>query len=142
MIINTSFTIIKGVIYDSAMDVNEAPIGLSRAVTNNPILQIIIHYMMKTYLKLFYGLATRHYLKASNAVHEHRLRCPALIYLSTNDAVANHVSSLKIIERWQNSGVQVLCKCWENSPHVSHLFKYPEEYEGFMDSFLKKINIL
>lgn len=132
----------KGIVYDSAIDVNEAPIGLSKATTNNSFLQKFIATAMKTHLRIFYNCATKHYITSSNAIHNQYFRCPTLVLLSRNDEVANHVNTFKAIDNWKGKGIQVFHKCWENSPHVSHYFKYPQEYQNLIESFLKNINAI
>lgn len=134
--------VIEGIVYDSAIDVNEAAIGLSKASTNNSILQKFISTAMKTHLKLFYNCATKHYITSSNAIHNHSFKCPTLVLLSRNDEVANHVNTFKAIDNWKRNGIKVFHKCWENSPHVSHYFKYPQEYQTLIETFLKNINAL
>ncbi len=121
---------------------NEAPIGLSKASTDNSLLQKFIETAMKTHLKLFYNVATKHYITSSKAIHNHYFRCPTLVLLSRNDEVANYDNTYKTIEDWKKSGIEVFHKCWDNSPHVSHYFKYPQEYQRLIDSFLKNVKAI
>ena len=35
----------------------------------------------------------------------------------------------------------LLVRCWDNSRHVAHLHKYPDEYVQELNKYLKKINL-
>ena len=98
---------------------------------------------MNAHLRLCYHLSTRHYICSSQAVKENKFGCPTLVFLSKDDEVANYEHQFAVIEQWRQEGVPVLTKCWDQSPHVSHFFKHPEEYRFFLDDFLKNTaNIL
>lgn len=128
-----------GLIYDSALDINEAPVGLSKATTNNVILQWAIVALMNAHLKLCYHLSTRHYISSSQAVHENPFRCPTLVFLSKDDEVVDYKNQFEAIEQWRQEGIQVVAKCWEESPHVSHFFKHRDEYQSTMMDFLRDL---
>jgi len=38
--------------------------------------------------------------------------------------------------------LKVYWKSWKTSPHVSHMWRYPEEYRGEMKAFLDRIGVL
>ncbi|KAJ6221946.1 hypothetical protein RDWZM_000491 [Blomia tropicalis] len=130
-------TMLKGIIYDSALDIREAPLGLSKATTNNTFLQWGISSLMNAHLRLCYHLSTRHYICSSQAVRANRYGAPTLVFLSKDDEVANYLHQFEIIDKWRQDGVPVMAKCWDQSPHVSHFFKHPDEYRTFLDDFLK-----
>jgi len=129
--------ILKGMIYDSALDIDQAPIGLGKASTNNPILQWAIATLMNAHLKLCYYVSTQHYINSSRAVHDNPYDTPALIFISKDDEVANYKNQYFVTSKWEAKGVPVLHKCWDQSPHVSHFFKHPKDYREMMDDFLR-----
>jgi len=141
-ILKTMHSAVKGMVFDSAADLKAIPNGLSRAVTENPILRVIYRNTIATHMKLFYNIATKHYLASSNAFHNNVLRCPALLLLSHDDVVGNPAANQRVMNRWKENGIDVSWKCWDTSSHVGHLIKYPREYEDQVDSFLKKIQII
>ncbi|KAH7636844.1 hypothetical protein HUG17_7050 [Dermatophagoides farinae] len=135
---NTARKLLKGMIYDSAADINEAPIGLSKATTTNPLLQWAICLLLSAHFRFCYNLATRHYLASSEALHQNEFHCPSLVFLSKDDVVVNYVDQFKTAEKWQKRGISVTMKCWDHSPHVSHFFKHPDEYRSSLIEFLNK----
>ena len=141
-VLNRTKQSLKGIVYDSAVDVNEAPIGISKASTNYYFLQKLISIGLYIHLRLSYQFATKHYIRSSNSIQNNFLRCPVLVLFSRNDEVANHVNTLKVIEKVESSGILVFQKCWENSQHVSHYYKYPKEYQALIEEFLKNINAI
>ncbi len=64
------------------------------------------------------------------------LRCPHLFLYSK----ADHLAFCDDIEEHMNDrkaqGVKVFSKCWEDSPHVQHYMKYPEEYLKLLEEFM------
>jgi hypothetical protein len=64
------------------------------------------------------------------------LKCPQLFLFSK----ADHLAFVDDIEEHMNDrrarGVKVFSKCWEDSPHVQHYMKYPEEYVKLLDEFV------
>ncbi|CAG2116469.1 unnamed protein product [Medioppia subpectinata] len=132
---------VKGVIVDSVADMNVIPVGLSRAVTKNSALRAVFKAMISTHMKLFYSIATKHYAASSEAYKNNVFRCPSLIICSKRDIVGNAEDNRKVMDRWRENNIEVQWKCFENSTHVGHLHKYPEEYKHEIDSFLKKINL-
>jgi hypothetical protein len=133
---------IQGMIFDSAADLEAIPNGLSRAVTENPILRFIYRNAITTHMRLFYNIATKHYLASSKAFHNNILRCPALLLLSHDDVVGNPAANQKVMNQWVKNGIEVHWKCWGSSSHVGHLIKYPKEYESQVNNFLKRIQII
>ena len=59
-----SLSVPLGIVYDSALDIDEAPLGLSKATTNNSVLQWAIMTLMNAHLRLCYHIATRHYISS------------------------------------------------------------------------------
>ncbi|GIX95442.1 uncharacterized protein CDAR_264311 [Caerostris darwini] len=132
---------IRGVVLDSAVDFEGIPTGFPRAVSKNPITLKVLEWYVSTHLALMYNVATKHYLTSSKNFHNTPLRCPALVFVSEADKVGSPVANQMVVENWQVRGVDVRVKCWKDSKHVSHMYKYPEEYVAEIDNFLSKINL-
>ncbi|RWS12210.1 transmembrane protein 53-B-like protein [Dinothrombium tinctorium] len=132
---------IKGLVFDSAVDLEGVPYGFSRALVGNSPFASILELALRNYMRLFYNISTRHYENSSNAFYNISLRCPALLLVSRNDRTENLDSNLKVAKKWREIGIDVSLKCWDDSRHVGHLIKYPEDYASEIDNFLKKIDL-
>jgi hypothetical protein len=132
---------IKGVIFDSAVDVDGAPYGISRSIAGETKLADGIEHLVRGHMKLFKNIATKHYEKSSKCFKNTPLRCPALLMVSREDRLGNPVANELTAARWRELGIDVTWQCWEKSRHVAHLHKYPDEYVGAIQRFLKKINL-
>lgn len=132
---------IKGLIFDSAADVHNAPNGLARSVTKDGPLADTMKLFIKAYLTLLYPFATHYYYKAANAFYGNFLLCPALLLFSEYDKIADAKSNYALAEQWKSRGVTVYMKEFDRSRHVTHLHQYPEEYEKQIETFLDGIKL-
>ena len=128
----------KGLVLDSPVDVEFAALGTSKAITNNKMFRIVIIYLMKTYMIIFYLLSTRHYWISSNSVKEHPNKCPILFLFSKSDKMSDVDNNNTWINKFRQRGIPVMYKCWDRSSHVAHFAKYPDEYQHILNEFLKK----
>lgn len=97
---------------------------------------------LRSHLSMLYGVATKHYIKASKQFHNNFVTAPSLFLFSKNDPVGTSEGNLQVIKCWEDRGIQVYAKCWESSRHVSHFHLYPEEYMKELAAFLDKIGLL
>jgi len=132
---------IKGMIFDSAVDVDGAAYGISRSVAGDGLSADLLEKSIKGYMRAFHNVATKHYEKSSKAFRNTPLRCPALMLLSREDRLGNPINNTVVADRWRELGIDVTLKCWEKSRHVAHLHKYPDEYVYEVNNFLKRINL-
>lgn len=77
--------------------------------------------------KLYKGMWA-HYLDALDNFRGHLARAPALIFASKIDPIGIPSFAEEIKEKWEANGVDVTYKCFEDSEHVKHYMKYPDEY--------------
>lgn len=133
---------IKGMIFDSAVDIDGIPNGFSKAMVGKSPLQPALQAMIASHMKICYPIATKHYQASSRAFHNTLLRCPALMLVSNKDPVGTPAGNEKVANRWRELGIKVDWKCWDKSTHVTHLHNYPDEYKNEIDTFLKKIDLL
>ena len=129
---------LKGIVFDSPIDVDEAPTGLAAVTTNYSILRFLITNTMKLYMTLFRDMVTNNYKNSADMVHTHSNRCPVLFFISRNDPVISVDKTFMFIEQLKAKDVDVTFRCWHNSIHVSHLFKYPEEYKECLGTFIDR----
>lgn len=132
---------IKGVVFDSAVDVEGAPYGVAKSLAGDTIVADAIEASIRGYMKLLYPIATKYYEKSSRTFVNTPLRCPALLMVSHDDQLGHPASNEKVRKRWEELGIDVTWKCWDKSRHVAHLQSYPQEYVGLVDDFLTRINL-
>ena len=130
---------IKGMIFDSAVDVDAAPYGVSVSLLGETKLAAILEVLLRAYMNLLYQPVTRHFYLASNVFRNTPLRCPALLLVSNHDKLGHPRSNEIARDRWTELGVDVTWKCWEKSRHVAHFQKYPTEYVEIVEGFLEKL---
>lgn len=132
---------IKGVIFDSAADIHNAPGGLARSIARNPFISDIIEKLFQFYLFLMYPVCTRYLYAVHDAFYDNFMRTPALLLFSHVDKIGDSQTNFGLAETWTQLGIPVDLKAFEKSRHVSHLHQYPEEYERQIEAFLKKIRV-
>jgi pimeloyl-ACP methyl ester carboxylesterase len=69
-------------------------------------------------------------------------KAPALLITSKPDPICPPEYLAEIAENWQKIGVDVTVKVFEDSPHVKHFQKYPEEYTKLVHENWKKTKLL
>lgn len=130
---------IRGMIFDSAVDVSGAPLGVSRSVGGETFLADFIQLIMRFYMWLAYPIATKHYQASSAMFHSMFLRCPALLLFSKQDVISDAQINLSLAAEWSSLGINVTVKDFNHSRHVTHYRKYPDEYEKQIDDFIRKL---
>ncbi|XP_078575782.1 transmembrane protein 53-like [Branchiostoma floridae x Branchiostoma japonicum] len=129
---------IRGQIFDSLVDFYGIPDSVSTAMFKNPLLRTIMRTMIKTYMTALYKPVTSNYIRASEMLHSRPVRSPALfLYSKLDPAFASNERLAKAFVK--KEGISVYYKCWDDSPHVQHMYKHPIEYVEIMDSFLSHL---
>uniref|UniRef100_A0A2P2I707 Transmembrane protein 53-like n=1 Tax=Hirondellea gigas TaxID=1518452 RepID=A0A2P2I707_9CRUS len=131
-----------GQIWDSPVDVHGIPVGTSKAVTNNQILQTSIKKYLDWFLRNQYDVATVHYEAASVKMHNCFLGVPGLFFLSKTDPVATPAMISDVYENWESMGIPISVKIFDKSPHVSHFARYKKEYVEEVVTFLQHLHLL
>lgn len=133
---------IVGQVWDSAADITEIPEGIPQAVfPNSKIMQMLLRQYTLSHLWIFYQVATIHYVRGSLMFRDNFVKAPALFFLSKTDPIGAYSSNLRIKEAWEDNGIEVYWKCWDQSPHVAHYKQHPREYRQELQSFLKKLDL-
>jgi len=130
---------IRGIIYDSPVDVSWAPIGVALGATSNRLLQWSIATLMKGHLLVCHQIATKHYIHSSEVLRKNEGGFPILMFLSRDDPITNCEYMFDVMDRWRQKGTMVMCKCWDESAHVGHYYRHPREYCHQLDEFLRRI---
>ncbi|XP_015792272.1 transmembrane protein 53 [Tetranychus urticae] len=133
---------IRGMVFDSAVDVSGAPIGVSRSVGGETFLADAIQIVMRFYMWLASPVATKHYVASSKMFHNNFLRCPALLLFSKQDAISDTKVNMDLAEEWKNLGINVTVKDFNHSRHVTHYRKYPDLYGKQIDDFITKLSFI
>lgn len=130
-------------VWDSGADIHEIPVGFPSAVfPKNKVLQEIFRTYIKTHMKVFHNVATKHYMKATAVFHETPCRAPGLFLVSKTDLVGAEKRSRSVHDSWVRSGMKCNFKCWDKSPHVLHYIYHPEEYKQVLYSHLEQCGLL
>ncbi|XP_067000218.1 transmembrane protein 53 isoform X2 [Anabrus simplex] len=133
---------VVGQVWDSAVELSEAPAGLARSVfPRSQMLQGFVQKFISTYLSAFREQATRHYELSSQYFHGKPLLSPALLLLSRSDPIGTVSANERLIENWKKAGVPTQVKIWDGSPHVGHFRMYRSEYEEQVVMFLKRLGL-
>lgn len=125
----------QGMVFDSPVDMNHIPIGVSRAVTQNEAYQKLIHSLLELYLKL---PTAKHYIRSSTTFKENVFDIPALLMCSKSDPVVEPDKIESIASSWREKGVISHTKFWNEAPHVSLFIKNPEEYTKAVVTFIRQ----
>ena len=133
--------VIKGIIFDSPVNLDGISKGVSRAMTDNPALCKTLETAIETHLKIARPVATVYYERASEFAHGYRTNAPGLLIVSEKDHIGAPDMSRKLMDAWVKNGIDVRMKVFKESGHVQHFHKYPEEYRQEVDKFLQKVRL-
>ncbi|KAG5882633.1 hypothetical protein JTB14_001823 [Gonioctena quinquepunctata] len=133
---------IVGQIWDSAADITEISVGLPASVfPKNTVMQNALKQYVLYHMRAFDKVATVHYVRSSQMFHTNLVHAPAQYFLSKSDPIGAEESNMRVRECWENMGIQVSWKCWDNSPHVGHYRLHPKEYVEVLNSFLETLKL-
>ncbi|XP_067655586.1 transmembrane protein 53-like [Haliotis asinina] len=132
---------LMGQIYDSPVDFEGVPRGFANVLGFNSLSRAVIKSSIEAYLKLFKEISTKHYIRSSEAFHDNEMRLPSLLLYSRADPIGVAKEIEVVARKWVSKGIPVHLKCWENSPHVSHFHRHPDEYVEAILAFLDEIRI-
>ena len=71
--------------------------------------------------------------------HVNPIDCPSMVFISKYDPMVNYDDHIKTFEKHRNNGLIAMIKSWDQSPHVAHYVKYPDEYRSTLIKFLDQI---
>ena len=131
---------IKGFVFDSPVDIDGVPFGLSRAIFGNDsegtLKQRAVQALLETYLSP--SLPMRQYYQASSdAMHGETfssgfsspLAVPSAFLFSDEDSVTVTADIRTVMDKWRAVGSDVEEVVFEGTKHVMHLQGFPAKYE-------------
>ena len=135
---NLVLSSIRGMIFDSLVDLPGVPHGVSNLVAPNTPVAPVLSHLVNAYLKI--SPATKCYANASNVLHNMYVKCPTLFLVSRTDLVARIEDNEQAARDLRNVGIDVTWREF-NSNHVQHYHQHPREYEHEINTFLAKIGL-
>jgi hypothetical protein len=132
---------VLGQIFDSPVDFAGIPNGFSKAVSKNPAVRAGLKHSLRLYLSTFSEYTMKHYLRSSKAFYDNPLNIPSLFLYSLADPIADPVTIDKCIKGFEDKGLLTLKKCWNDSTHCSHMYRYPSEYQNAIGKFLDEVTV-
>ena len=130
-----------GQVFDSPVDYEGVPNGFANILTSNKLGQVAIKSSLELYMRVFEKSITKHYLSSSAAFHDNELLLPSLMLYSKTDPIGVADRIELVVSKWRKKGIPVHTKCWENTPHVSHFHRHPDEYVEAILAFLEELGL-
>ncbi|CAL8114078.1 unnamed protein product [Orchesella dallaii] len=126
-------------IWDSVVDVNGISIGVSKSVfISSPFFQKAMQGYIDFHLKAFQNIATKYYDEAHEYFYKKPLHAPALFLASEIDQISTIDVIQDIQKIWGSYDIACANKTWNNTSHVGHMRRYPEEYKLAVKMFIDK----
>jgi len=132
---------IAGQIWDSGVDMSGIPVGVSKSLTRNKLLQPVLEGSLRWFMNTQRHI-TCHYERAQEKMVGGYLNKPALFLISKVDPIGTPQMNYHCYNQWKKRGVPVFMKEFEDSPHVSHYYMHEAEYQAEMYAFLREIGML
>ncbi|XP_041365389.1 transmembrane protein 53-A-like [Gigantopelta aegis] len=130
-----------GQVFDSPVDFEGVPNGFANILASNKLTQAAIKSTLELYMRVFEKTITKHYLQSSGAFHENELNLPSLMLYSKTDPIGVADRIELVMSKWKSKGIPVHTKCWDNTPHVSHFHRHPDEYVEAILAFLEELGL-
>jgi hypothetical protein len=130
-----------GQVWDSVSPYSKTLKGIPEGIfPNNIVLQSIFSGVVTTFLKV-HRSTTKSYIDAIERFKTNRISSPALFIGSKIDTVASPEFSAECIKQWQARGIEVSHKLFDDSGHVQHYKKYPEEYLKTLEDHWRRVKL-
>ncbi|UXI18887.1 forkhead box l1 [Sarcoptes scabiei] len=131
----------KAILIDSCVFAFDAPVGLSKAITNHRIVQPLLEKTFSTFLNVTSPFTLKRYVRVSDYLFKNEINIPGLVLFSKNDPVSSIPLNMKLHDGWKSNNPLTEYKCWDDSPHVLHYKNHQEEYTKVVDDFVANLNI-
>ena len=129
---------LQGLIFDSVVDMNGIPVGVSKAATQNRAYQKIIESALSLHLKT---PSAKHYDLSSATFKENAFEIPSLLMYSHKDPVVEPDKIEAIASSWRERGINAYTKFWNDAQHVSLFLKHPDEYTDSVKQFIRQCGL-
>ena len=131
---------VVGQIWDSAIDVEGIPDGISTASTTNPFYRDLIKWALRGAMNINQS-AMRQWQAAADAYKTNHLGTPIHMISSEADLVAISTNYDKAVEDWRSLGYDATHTRYKSSGHVSHLRAHPEAYVKDCAAFCSRVGL-
>ncbi len=132
---------IVGQIFDSPVDLDNIPVGMSKVLLKNHAMQAGLRKTLEVYQRMTFNIAGQHHLRSSRVFHHNPVKAPSLFFYSDVDPITSpHAIERAITSLKEVGHKSVRGKEFQGSPHVSHMYKHREEYVTTLKSFLNQID--
>lgn len=133
---------ILGQVFDSPVDFDGIPYGVSNAASQNPFIRWLMKSSIESYLTIFAKYTSKVYVAHSQLFHNNPVRSPALFLFSKDDKIADVKTCQACADYWKEKlNMSVNYVCFDSSPHVSHFYVHNREYTQAVKDFLKVVNV-
>ncbi|PWA14311.1 uncharacterized protein si:dkey-5i3.5 isoform X2 [Gambusia affinis] len=133
---------IKGQVYDSLVVGSLEHMATGLAKTLYPRWERLIKQASMLYFCIFKRQTVDYFNTGIDAFYNTPVKAPALIFFCENDLLSHAPSVEKLVDYWQNRGMDVTTKKWEVSTHAGHLRRHPQEYLSTLNAFLHSLHIV
>lgn len=113
--------------------------GLGKTVFPN--LETLVKWASLTYFNLFKSQTVDHFEKSIDVFWNTPVTAPVLLFFCENDLMSNAQITEDLVNYWRKRGMDVTAKKWEDSTHVCHLKRHPQEYLSHVDGFLCSLRL-
>lgn len=127
---------IKAQIFDSPPDRGAIANGVAKSMGYGGVVEKAVGAITRGLLSATASTSGVEHQAASDAFHGNTISAPALWYYSRADPVARWEDCEIVMNKWRARGTSVDSLTWEDSPHIQHGRKYPQEYFGKLREFL------
>lgn len=133
---------IVGQIWDSMTHSSNIIVGYPFAVApNSKLLQWLIRNFLAVYLKYYHALNV-HFNEGIENFHDSSVRSPTLIFVSKSDKIATLDFAKGMADTWKDKGIDVTLKVYDDTAHVKHFLKYPDDYRKTLHEHWKRMKLL
>eukprot|EP00736_Rhodelphis_marinus_P000673 Rmarinus@m.14187 len=134
---NTLSNRVYAQVFDSPVNVDNIPVGMSSALfPNNAFVRGMMYHSLKGFIN--YHPNTNVLREIASEFIDKPLRVPSLFFYSTDDPIAAYQDIDYAIDLWKSYDMNVKSQLWSKSSHVAHMRVYPEEYTSKLKQFIKR----
>ncbi|CAG5958113.1 transmembrane protein 53 [Menidia menidia] len=132
---------IKGQVYDSLVvgSLEQMARGLGKTVF--PRLETLVKQASLLYFSIFKRQTVDYFNAGIDVFWNTPVLAPGLLFFCENDVMSDPRTVEELIAHWQQRGMNITVKKWEDSTHACHLRRYPQEYMTTLNTFLHSLHI-
>jgi hypothetical protein len=124
-------------VYDSLGDWHCVPRGVGLTLARSRVGRALLTALTWCLLIAAYPLVTRKLVRSAKYFRTMLPPAAALVHASRADEVVDLATIREVVQLWQARGVPVRFQLWDDTPHVQHARRHPEEYFAVLASHLE-----